>query len=267
MKNRLKSINTQFKDKTLRSLQIERKNHIKFLHSKKEEFLKFNQLERFVFIDEAVFNLSFYIDDEVIDLIKSFGLLKYTPNVFINNINFFQDLDTHQKQTKYLFPYEIIWGYYKLYSSSVIKEKMALDFNMDISAIAGRVNRQINNLNFPSVLTEVIEEVKKITDFVKKEKPNYKIPIFDKNPLTSVAHIVKYAHKNEFYNLYMFLADFNKEAEFIDFHEPDFNCDFYDLLKILFRDKSILNETEETVSNYYSIRQFKNKRVQRLILS
>ncbi|SFZ93535.1 hypothetical protein SAMN05428642_103189 [Flaviramulus basaltis] len=267
MKDKLKILNEEFKEKTFDLLQPNKSQFINHLKNHKEEYLKLNELQRFVAIGKYVDYLSFYKDDEVISVIKNLGLVKYTPKIFVCYLDIFNSLDKYQEETKYLYPYETIWGFYTLHSSSVIKEKMALDFNMDLAAIAGRVNRQINNLNFPPFLKEVIEENQNLFELIKKEIPNYKINISEKNPFTSIAHTIKYSHKNELYNLYMFLVDFNKKVGFIKFYEPDFKVEFYDLLEIVLREKSIIDYTDERIKEYKTLRRFKIKQVERLILS
>jgi hypothetical protein len=267
MRDSLKIINIEFKDCVLQLLKSQRSEIVNHLKNHKEEYLKLNVIQRFVAIDKYINALSFYKDDEVIETIKNLGLIKYTPKVFMSYLDFFMSLDEFQEKSKYLYPTEIIWGYYKFYSSSVIKEKMALDFKIDLSAIAGRINRQINNQDFPKILTEVIEDSKIIFDFVKKDIPDFKIDISNDNPFTSMTHRIKYSHKNDLYNLYIFLLDFNKKIEWVDFYEPDFKVEFYDLLEIILREKALLNNGEQAISNYETLRRFKIKRVERLILS
>ncbi|SDR90348.1 hypothetical protein SAMN04515667_0950 [Formosa sp. Hel1_31_208] len=267
MKEALKKLNKKFKEQELQRLANEREGLIHALENLKEDYLKINDLQKFVLIAENVFKLSFYKDDEVIEVVKSFGLLKYTPNVFINNTDFFQALDGYQEQVEYLYPYELVWGFYERYSSSVIKEKIALDLKIDLSDVGRKVNRQINNLNFPPILRDVIDDLKKLADLLKTEIPNYKMPLSDTNPLTSVMHIINYAHKNELYNLYHFLIDFNRELNFIDVDEGDFKFEFYALLEILYRTKGQLNNSEKAKANYYNERQFRVAHVNRNILS
>ena len=270
MKSRLKIINAEFKNKTLESLESEKNDLISCVVTNKEEYLTLNLLQRLVVIGQYVINLSFYADKEVLDLIKSLGLISNTPKIFVNHKDLFQALDTYQKQSNYLYPLETIWGFYKLYSASVIKEKMALDFNLNLSKLGKEVNRQTNNKSFPPLLKKAIEDIKKLAVLIKKEIPNYKMPISEKNTLSSVVHMVRYSHKIDLHNLYMSLADFNKKAKFIDFYEPDFKCEFYDLLVIILREKELLYnsyDVQMTYSSEMNSRAFKIKRVNRLILS
>jgi hypothetical protein len=267
MRNWVKSINAEFKEKTIDLLQSQRSQLINHLTTHREEYLKLNVLRRHAVISDYVASLSFFTDEEVKDVIKSLGLLKYTPKVFVCHLDFFKSLDEFQEKAKYLYLYETIWGIYESYSLCVIKEKMALDYSIDLSENAGIVNRQRNNKSFPPILDEVVEDTKIIFDFVKKEVPYFKMNISDKNPFTSMTHQIKYSHKYELYYLYHGLADFNKETGFIDFNESDFKVEFYDLLEIVLREKELLNNSEEAISNYETLRRFKIKRVERLILS
>lgn len=267
MKNFVKSINAEFKEKTFYLLQSQRSQLINHLTTYREEYLKLNELRRYAVISDYVAKLSFYTDEEVKDVIKSLGLIKYTPKVFVCHLGFFKSLDEYQEKAKYLYPYQIIWVIYEYYSLCVIREKMALDYSIDLPAVGWKVNRQRNNKNFPQILTEVVELNKKLNDFLKKEIPDFKMNISDKNPFTSMTHKIKYSHKKDLYNLYILLAYFNKEAEFIDFNVSDFKVEFYDLLEIVLREKELLNNSEEAISNYETLRRFKIKRVERLILS
>lgn len=270
MKKALKELNRQFKEQELQRLANQRGGNIHELETLKEDYLELNNLQKFVLIADNVFKLSFYKDDEVIGVIKSFGLLKYTSKVFISNTDFFKALDSFQEKTKYLYPYELLWGFYKLYSSSVIKEKMALDLNVDLLKLATKVNRQQGNLNFQPVLKEKMEEIKKLSKFLKQEIPNYKMSISDKNAVNSTMHINQYAHKNELYNLYYFLLDFNIEAQYININEIDFKVEFYHLLEIVLRDKTLLynyNNSNEVYGKKEDNKRLKYKCVERLILS
>jgi hypothetical protein len=270
MKEALKEKNRQFKEHELQRLAIKRQRLIHELENLNENYFELNDLQKFVLIADNVFRVSFYRDNKVIEIIKSFGLLKHTPKVFISNTVFFQALDRYQYEREYLYPYEIIWGFYKLYSSSVIKEKMALDFNINLLDLATKGNRQQSNLSFPEVFKNKLEEIKKLAKFLKQEIPNYKMPISDENAVNSIIHIGQYAHKNELYNLYYFLLGFNVEAKFINVHEPDFKVEFYHLLEIVLRDKTLLINYKNSQLEYgkkTDNRRFKIKCVERLILS
>ena len=267
MKKELALINKGFKEGVLRKLQSNRSSLTDQFKENEEVYLGLNKLQRFVAVHQYVTDMSFYRDEEILGIVKRLGLTRYTPKVFVCHLEFFDSLDEFQKASKYLYIYETIWGFYKLYSSSVIMEKMALDYDIDLSAIAGRVNRQINNKKFPPIFKQLIEDNKKLFDFVKKEIPDFKIDISDKNPITSTAHINKYSHKNELYNLYMYLKDNNIRANCIDFYEPDFKVEFYDLLVIVLREKDLIAYTDERIKDYKSLRRFKIKIVESLILS
>ena len=213
MRNSVKRINTEFKEKTFDLLQSQRSQIINHLTTHRKEYLKLNVLRRHAEISYYVAKLSFFTDEEVKEVIKSLGLIKYTPKVFVSHLDFFKSLDEFQEKAKYLYLYETIWCIYESYSLSVIKEKMALDYNIDLSASAGKVDRQRNNKSFPQTLTEVVEDVTKVFDFVKKEIPGFKMNISDKNPFTSMTHRIKYSHKYELHNLYLLSADFIKELK------------------------------------------------------
>ena len=151
MKNKLYKINEQFKEKELKKLAIERQGLIIQLENLKENYLELSDFLKLALIADNVFELSFYNDNEVIDLIKSFGLLKHTPKVFVSSTIFFQNLDIYQKQTKFSYPYELVWGFYKLYSSSVIKEKIALDLKIDLfDCVRKSSSERLDGLPFTS---------------------------------------------------------------------------------------------------------------------
>lgn len=69
------------------------------------------------------------------------------------------------------------------------------------------------------------------------------------------------------YYLYMELLNFNKEANHIRFYEPDFREEFYGLLEVVLRDKSLLGDYENVVENYGTLRRYKIKLVESIILS
>lgn len=267
MKDVVSVLNSQIKQKINGHLISNKEEFIGYIKSHEKAFLEMNALQRLVALDKHVLFLSFYSYIEVKSVIKPLGLKKYTPMIFKNHLEFFEELDQLDKRTKYLYPYNLIWGYYLYYSLSVIKERIALDLDIDLSVIASKVNRQMNNKSFPPVMLKVLENNTTIFDEIKKESPYYKMDISDKNPFTSIMHMVKYPHKNELYNLYMELLNFNKEVNHIRFYEPDFKEEFYNLLEIVLRDKSLLGYYETVVEDYGSLRRFKIKRVESLILS
>ena len=73
-----------------------------------------------------------------------------------------------------------------------------------------------------------------------------------------------FPYKVIFRNLYDILLEINKEHLYIK-NESDFKVEFYDLLDIILRDKTILKDEEITQINYYNYRSFKTKRINSIL--
>jgi|SRR5690606_29038018 len=267
MRSFIKSYNGQFKEEALQSLQVQRNEVIDYLAKYKNSILKLDKIQRFIVLDKPVRDLSFHNDFEVKNIIKDLGLIKYTPKVFVAHSDFFRLMGSFQEHAKFLYPSRTIWSIYELYSLSVIKEKIALDLDINPADMARRLNRQRNTKNSSLILGEAVNQIKILIEKAKTEMPEIKYKIKDNTPFTSIMHQVLYSHKNDLYHLYMIIMNFNKELDLLGFNEPDFKEEFYDLLVFFLREKELLNDTEESRANYPTLRQFKIKRVERLILS
>jgi hypothetical protein len=265
-KNILKIQNEKFKVNTLESLKTDREKCFNHLKTNKERYLKLNELARYNAIAHDVQALSYFKDKGTLELIKSLGLTTQTPKAFVCHLDFFRKLDEFQLNAEYYYLYYLIWGHYRSYSDSIVLERMAFDFDLNLSEIAGRVNRQKDNLNFPRALKDMTAINRQIMGSVKKEMPKLKFKISEDNPYTSYTHIIKYPHKYELFHLYHDLVEMNKENIGINFHEPDFKCEFFDLLKVVFRDKHLLNPNKMQIEDYVSLRRYKIKYIESFIL-
>lgn len=112
-------------------------------------------------------------------------------------------------------------------------------------------------------------KIKKLDEFLELEMNDFKFPFDGYSVVKSIRKVVNFPHKIDFSNLYVQLKGDNKIIDINNFFESDFKCEFYDLLEILVRDKSILNNSKIAQLNYGDIgnRRFKIKRVEKLILN
>ncbi len=269
MKNKLKAINDEYKQNLINSLNLERDKIVEFLKENQEKLLKLNQIERFIELYPFFSTLSMYTDDEVLRLIESFGMTKLTTKFFVPIEDFFKLLDEFQKTHKYYYLNKVIWFYYQLYSSYFFKKQIAIDFGIDLKKIIDKTKRQEKNGNLPEGFKPLRYKIKKTDEFLELEMKDFKFPFDGYSIINSIRKVLNFPHKIDFANLYKLLKEENKEIDSTNFIESDFKCEFYDLLEILVRDKSILNNSINAQLNYGEIgnSRFKIKRVERLILS
>ena len=268
MKNKLIEINTKYTHVFINRIEALRVSHIEYLRNNFDEIMGLNDYEKYVFLYPYILDLSFFDDDEVIELTKKLGFQKYTPKVFISCSDLFSKLASLHQVSGYLLLFEGIYKFYFDYSLNVIKMNMALDLNIDLTILSRKINRQAkHNHNFPVAFQRLLENLNELANSISEVMPNFKFPISEKNMINSIFHTIKYSHKIELYNLYEFLLCFNEEAEFKIVHKPDFKCEFYDLLEILLREKELLSIPNDEVFNDSQLRRAKIKRVESLILS
>ncbi|WP_299519040.1 hypothetical protein [Winogradskyella sp.] len=71
-----------------------------------------------------------------------------------------------------------------------------------------------------------------------------------------MTHIYAYPHKTIYKILFEQLNEINFEIYQEEFHLGDFKFEFYYLLKIILRNKALLNDYEKTIEeSYYNKRQ------------
>lgn len=271
MKQALIKINRDYKTQLIKSLTLEKDEIIKEFNSiRKEEFNKLRPVHKFGVFRHIINDLSLFKDEEVISFMESLGFTKHVTKYFVSIFDIFEALDEHCEKSKYLIPYEIVIGFYKINSQTFFNTQLNYDLGFDIKEISKKLKRQEKNERLPGAFKSLHKNLIIIKKLLEKEAPELKFPVFEDRIISSISKNNSFSHKIVFYNLYQTLKDFNKEAKFVEFYEPDFKCEFYDLFKILLRDKKLLNDNEENQKvNYGSVnsRRFKIKRVERLLLS
>jgi hypothetical protein len=269
MKEGLKAINKEYKQELISSLNLDRVQIIQNWKNDGEEILKLEPIEKLIALYQNLPTLSMFTDNEVLSLLESFGITKDTTKYFVSIEDFFKPLDEFQETHNYSYLYMFIWFYYNDYSLNFFKKKLDSDFNLDLNKKIAKVIRQEKNGNLHEKFGVQKNKFKQFKELINEEMTDYKFPFDGQSVISPIRKVISFPHKIVFFNLYMQLKEFNENIDINNFHEPDFKCEFYDLLEILFRDKSILNNSDDAQLNYGNLgnRRFKIKRVERLILS
>jgi len=269
MKEGLKAINCEYKQKLINSLNLDRVQIIQNWKNDREKILKFEPIEKFIYLYRYLPTISMYTDNEVLLLLESFGITKLTTKFFVSIEDFFRLLDEFQETHNYSYLYMFIVSYYNDYSLNFFRNRLAYDFKLDLKKISDKVIRQEKNGNLHEKFGAHKNKFKQFKELINEEMTDYKFPFDGQSVIKPIRKVISFPHKIIFFNLYMQLKEFNENIDINNFHEPDFKCEFYDLLEILFRDKSILNNSKDAQLNYGNLgnRRFKIKRVERLILS
>lgn len=215
-----------------------------------------DKYDRFFALNEIIIELSYYSTPDVYEAIQSLGLGKHTLPKFIDFKTFFEDLVKHQAKTNYFYSYQLVWPYFKLYSKFFIKDKLALDLDIDLLEAGKKVNRQQRNLSFPMILKELAESIYQFQKSIKKEDCMIDLKLSKKNLFSSMTHKYAYPHKTIYKILFDQLVEINYNIYQEKFILGDFKYEFYYLLEIILRNKTLLNDNAKRIDEkYYNERQ------------
>jgi hypothetical protein len=262
----LRNINQNWKSDYIEKLMITRKEKLKLLSRIKDEFLGYKDLEKFVFLLDHMIELSLCNDEEVINLLDSMGVDKIVTKWFVNVESVFDQLDRFYEKSVYLYPYERIWEHYKGYIHVFFAKQLLVQFNIDLVKGLNQLSKKEKDSTFNQYEQELMDELKKLDDMAKQKKLGLRVLIKGDNFSYTIKKVYNKPLKILFYNFYVIFKEDNLAAP-IKKDITKFYCDFYDLMKILLRDKTILNDKEVSESwlNYSSLKLFKVKRVKSLL--
>ena len=126
MKNSLFKINNDFYENLSKEMIVLREKCINDLKTIQTHGSHLNKTQTFTYIYHLVAELSFFNDDEVLEVLSGFGITKLTTKFFQPFGEFFESLDLVCKNSKFLCPYETIWGFYKSHNQSFFKIQLDL---------------------------------------------------------------------------------------------------------------------------------------------
>ena len=228
-------------------------------------FLKEDHLNKFFSIHNLIYFLSFHRDDEVLEILNRFHLTIFTPKVFVDYKSILESIQKHNADSSLLFPVETIFSAYNAYSRFIVKEAICNDLDIDYTKIAEKMNRQYKAGNSPEPLVDQISVFKELEKLSKEHGFHFRFN--EQTPFTSISHEFKFSHKGIFRNLYETLLELNKQL-IPNFNQADLKVEFYDLLSLILRDKSILNINSESELLYGEPgnTRFKKKTIEHLFL-
>ena len=261
-KKQVEKMNAEFRDEELQQLEKNLPHILETLEELHESYESSNAIQKYILIHQHIYELSFYDSNSVKDILIKYKLNEILPKLFVDTRILLDELYTHERISNHIFSLKEIYLLYKEYSKLTVKRQLALQLGIDIVKVAEKMNRQYKNNNSPELLIELTEESLKIKEILNSEgvKFNFK----ENTPFTSFTHGFNFPHKVIFRNLYDILLEINKEHSYIK-NESDFKVEFYDLLDIILRDKTILKDEEIAQINYYNYRSFKTKRINSIL--
>ncbi len=263
----IKKLNQNWKTNYLKNLAIIRKNKLTELSRLKEEFLNYERDDKFLFLSNHIFELSLCNDNTVIALLEEMGIGKLITKYFVDAEIVFDALDKFYEKSIYLFPYELIWEYYKALSYLFFVKQLTVEFNIDIDKEFNKIRRKESNGNFSQSEKQMIDQLKAIDLKLKPEESDLRILIKEDKVSSSIRKSINLPHKITVFNLYITIKKFNIAAPIPETRITNFYSDFFDLMKILLRDKTILNDKPDSDvrSTYRTKERFKAKRVKSLL--
>lgn len=209
--------------------------------------------------------LSYLCTDKDKEMLRNCGLSNLTFKQFISYETICESLNKLFESSNYNINYPIVFKCYENYFSdyfmSILNLEPKLDF--DLTKITSNMSRQIRNGTFENGLSdEVKSDLNANKNLIKEILPLFGYSFKDNEMAPNLKRSIKFPHKLWVPNLYNSLLKDNENINI-----SDFKVFFYDLMEIIIRDKSILKNDIDSISNYATIRRFKIKRVERLILS
>lgn len=263
----VKKANQDWKSSYLDELALKRKEKLNKLSGLREEFLAYEAEDKCIFLLEHIFELSICNDDEVITLLESMGVGGIVHNYFVDAEIVFDSLDKLYEKSIYLFPYEFIWGYYKGISELFFYKQLAIQFKIDLDKEFNKLRRKENKGNLEESEKQDFDILKKLDQKVKQDGLELRVLIKKDKISSSIRKSINLPHKITIFNLFITIRDNNLEAPINGKSMTRFYSDFYDLMKILLRDKTILNDKPDSDvrSTYKTKERFKTKRVKSLL--
>lgn len=228
-------------------------------------YLKEDRLNKFFLIHNLIYFLSFYKDDEVLEILNRFHLSTFTPKVFIDYNSLLESIQKHNAESTLHYNLSMIISAYNSYSKFIVKQAICNDLDIDYIKIAEKMNRQYKAGNSPKPLVDQVAFLKEIKKLLKEHNIHFRFK--EQTPFTSISHEFKFSHKGIFRNLYDILLDLNNQL-IPNFNQADLKVEFYDLLSLILRDKSILNINSESELLYGEPgnTRFKKKTIEYLFL-
>mgnify|MGYP001420707982 CR=1 FL=1 len=175
-KKELLKIYTDYIGKINQEKQIERIETVNALNELHPDYLKMSDSLKYLLIDEYMYLLSFYKDNEVLEILNRFHLTFFTPKVFIDYKSVLKSIQKHNADSSLLFPVETIFLAYNAYSRFIVKEAICNDLDIDYTKIAEKMNRQYKAGNSPKPLVDQIDFLKQVKKLLKLGFWLYKKP-------------------------------------------------------------------------------------------
>lgn len=264
---KVKKDNQDWKANYLENLESVKEENLSKLINIKNEYMRFTSQQKFDFLFENIFELSLSTDIKTINQLESMGVGGIVHKYFVNADEIFEMLDKFYEKSIYLFPYGLIWGYYEALSKLFFFYQLSVNFGYDLSKVFNSLYRKEKNGTLEVSLVNQLEQLKKMDEEVSKENTGLRIVIDKEMVSSTIRKSFTKPQKITLYNLFVTLKD-NSLASPIDKRDMKyFYRDFYDLMAILLRDKSILNDNPDSDvrSKYNSDDRFKAKRVKSLL--
>lgn len=200
-----------------------------------------------------------------LELLRKCGLSELIFRYFQSYESVCESLNPIFENCSFEIDFEQVFVKYEKYMAdfyfSLFNLESGIGFNT--SKIVKNLSRQSREGRWDKGLSE--EEKLDFQIIIDSYRENLSILDYsfkENDMIPNIQRCIKFPHKVWFQTLYKRLFAENEGA-----NESDFKVFFFDLIKILIADKSVLKDDFDSRANYSSTRRFKIKRVERLILS
>jgi len=199
------------------------------------------------------------------ELLQKCGLTKLTFKYFHTYDSLCLELNPLFKNCEYKIEYEQLFTIYENYISDFYFSLFNLEseIGFDPSLVLKNLSRQYREGRWDKELNENDKkEILETIQLFRRKFSSLDYSFKNNDIIPNLKRLIKFPHKVWFNILYKEILALNEGV-----NESDFKVFYFDLIKILICDKSILKDDYDSKVNYVTIRRFKIKRVERLILS
>lgn len=250
MKSQENQGNEEFKIELLNVLNENRKITMEFYIRNKEEYDELDSVDKIINLRYDITQLSFFNDNEIIVFLESLGVTSEVTENFVSLNDKFDELDKLSVLSKFLFPYKFIFDLYFAHSKMFLTIQLCENFGFKFSEILVRLKRQETNNNLPNEFKELHEKLLTQKALIMNEKLMKNIPLTEDGLISSMKKINRFPHKVYFQDLYDQLYLHNEQIIRSTEIKTEFKCEFYNLFKLLHRDKEFFENDNEMELNY-----------------
>lgn len=232
-----------------------------------EVYLKLTPAEKMIHLGQDLLIFSMFNDEEVLSLMTRLGVGKKVKSYFIDLESMFKSVQDFIKNSKFNWNSQYIMACYYAYSLAFMLNELKDDLDINLNNFLLGVNRREEKDKLDKFEQEVLETIKSEEYLLDKNHENIEIPRHKGSLRKMFKKPMRYPDKFN-YNI-MYYQNFKINNMVNKRTISKYKCEFYDLVELTLRDKSILTNDEDSQLQYGEIDncRFKKKRVEQLFLN